>query len=51
MIPKSGSGLTVPVYTMDQRTKVHDELVGGCCPQTVEFLKDYKVLRDQARLK
>lgn len=49
-LPSNGSGLSVPEYTMAQRTAVHDELSTGCCKQTVEFLKDYRVLRAQARI-
>lgn len=44
------SGFSVPKYTKPQRQAVHDELRDGCCPMTVEFMKDYKVLRDQVRI-
>jgi len=50
MTPTGSIGLSVPVYSKDQRTAVHNELIGGCCPVTVEFMKDYKVLRDQVRV-
>lgn len=44
-------GFTVPSYTKAQRIAVHGELKACEAPQTIEFLKDYKVLRDQVRVK
>lgn len=48
----TGSGFTVPVYSEKQRHEVYGELK-TCpdCDMTIEFLKDYKVLRDQVRVK
>ena len=44
-------GFTVPKYSQKQRDQVITELKGcGLPPTTIEFLKDYKVLRDQARV-
>lgn len=50
--PKSygNQGLSVPIYSMIERQQVHDELLTCKAPRTIEFLKDYKVLRDQARV-
>lgn len=52
------SGFSVPKYTQEQRKAVHAELTINdkypSCPapvNTIEMLKDYKVLRDQARVK
>ena len=46
------NGFSVPKYSKEQRKEVHDELK-NCpdCDRTIEFMKDYKVLRDQARIK
>ena len=45
------AGYRVPVYSDEQRQSVYNEMVNGCCPMTIEMLKDYKVLRDQVRVK
>ena len=50
-LPHGNEGFRVPSYTKEQTKQVYDELITGCCPMSVEFLKDYKVLRDQARIK
>ena len=44
------NGLSVPEYSKERRSKVHGEIMACNMPETVEFLKDYKVLRDQARV-
>lgn len=49
--PTGKAGLSVPVYSKAERKEVYDELkTCGDVNRTVEFLKDYKVLRDQARV-
>lgn len=53
---RAGSeGLSVPSYTPEQTRQVYEEVTDNegriIAPMTVEFLKDYKVLRDQARVK
>lgn len=48
---KTGNGFSVPVYSEEQRRGVVKELKGKNVPYTIEFMKDYKVLRDQARAK
>jgi hypothetical protein len=50
--PTGKGGFTVPVYSQAQRLEVYGELKTCLdCNMTIEFLKDYKVLRDQARVK
>lgn len=49
-IPRGDSGFYVPVYSQERREALHKELVGNDVPQAIEFLKDYKVLRDQVRV-
>lgn len=37
-------------YTKEQQNKVADEVEGGSCSASAEFLKDFLVMRDQARV-
>lgn len=37
-------------YTKEQQNKVADEVQSGYCSASAEFLKDYLVMRDQARV-
>jgi hypothetical protein len=41
----------VPVYSQERRERLHKELTTNNVPEAIEFLKDYKVLRDQVRVK
>ena len=44
------NGFYVPNYSKQFRAKVHKELTTNNVPNTIEMLKDYKVLRDQVRV-
>ena len=49
--PSGSAGFAIPEYSKKQRKQVHDEIIGCNAQMTIEFLKDYKVLRDQVRVK
>lgn len=56
--PTGNAGFSVVKYSQEQRKAVYNEMTINktypSCPapvQTIEMLKDYKVLRDQARVK
>lgn len=44
-------GFSVPKYTQEQRRGVVTELKSCEASYVIEFLKDYKILRDQVRVK
>lgn len=44
-------GLSVIEYSKDKQNKAADEIESGYCPVLNEFISDYSVLRDQARVK
>jgi len=44
-------GLSVISYSQDKQNKAANEMQGNSCPMLNEFMVDYKVLRDQARVK
>lgn len=53
-IQAGSNGLSVPSYTAAQTKQVYEEVTKDgvvIAPMTVEFLKDYYVLRQQARVK
>lgn len=39
----------VQKYTEEERHKAIQEIESGTCPVLVEYIKDYKVMRDQTR--
>lgn len=51
MIPTGDGGYTVPAYSKEQRVQAHKELTENNVPMVTEMMKDYKVLRDQVRVK
>lgn len=38
-------------YSEEFQNKVAQEIIKGSCPASTEMLKDYSVMRDQARVK
>lgn len=36
-------------YSQNQQSQVKREMDTNCCPQTVEFLIDYGIMRDETR--
>lgn len=47
---RSNVAPSVVEYSKDFQKQVAQEIISGSCPASTEMIKDYSVMRDQARV-